>query len=208
MLSPGSTLLIRMILFLRSNSRCFSVVHRLLSREIAQGASIFGVLGPAKGYVYFESDDVHACIVTCGGLCPGLNTVIREIVCGLSHMYGVSKIIGIEARECQFFTLIFEESYARQVYIIGGDGTQKGAAAIFEVIDKSFGFDTAVEEAQRAINAAHVEAGSVENGIGVVKLMGRYSVDMYIRIAVPPCITRYGWYIPVRQGTGTQTAPY
>ncbi|KAK7255087.1 hypothetical protein RIF29_28490 [Crotalaria pallida] len=42
------------------------------------------------------------------------------------------------------------------------------------VIDKSFGFDTAVEEAQRAINAAHVEAESVENGIGVVKLMGRY----------------------------------
>ncbi|CAA2934858.1 ATP-dependent 6-phosphofructokinase 6-like [Olea europaea subsp. europaea] len=85
-----------------------------------------------------------------------------------------------------------------QVYIIGGDGTQKGAAVIYEeirrrnlkvavagipktidndipVIDKSFGFDTAVEEAQRAINAAHVEALSAENGIGVVKLMGRYS---------------------------------
>lgn len=44
-----------------------------------------------------------------------------------------------------------------------------------QVIDKSFGFDTAVEEAQRAINAAHVEAESVENGIGVVKLMGRFS---------------------------------
>ncbi|KAL6959063.1 6-phosphofructokinase [Sarracenia purpurea var. burkii] len=43
------------------------------------------------------------------------------------------------------------------------------------VIDKSFGFDTAVEEAQRAINAAHVEAESAENGVGVVKLMGRYS---------------------------------
>ncbi|GJY27202.1 PAZ domain-containing protein [Tanacetum coccineum] len=43
------------------------------------------------------------------------------------------------------------------------------------VIDKSFGFDTAVEEAQRAINAAHVEAESAENGIGVVKLMGRNS---------------------------------
>lgn len=43
------------------------------------------------------------------------------------------------------------------------------------VIDKSFGFDTAVEEAQRAINAAHVEVNSVENGIGIVKLMGRYS---------------------------------
>lgn len=46
---------------------------------------------------------------------------------------------------------------------------------VIQVIDKSFGFDTAVEEAQRAINAAHVEAESVENGIGVVKLMGRYS---------------------------------
>lgn len=46
---------------------------------------------------------------------------------------------------------------------------------LIQVIDRSFGFDTAVEEAQRAINAAHVEAGSVENGIGVVKLMGRYS---------------------------------
>ena len=44
-----------------------------------------------------------------------------------------------------------------------------------KVIDRSFGFDTAVEEAQRAINAAHVEAESIENGIGVVKLMGRYS---------------------------------
>lgn len=46
---------------------------------------------------------------------------------------------------------------------------------LIQVIDKSFGFDTAVEEAQRAINAAHVEAQSAHNGVGVVKLMGRYS---------------------------------
>ena len=46
---------------------------------------------------------------------------------------------------------------------------------MIQVIDKSFGFDTAVEEAQRAINAAHVEVGSVDNGVGIVKLMGRYS---------------------------------
>ncbi|KAG4931832.1 hypothetical protein JHK87_045834 [Glycine soja] len=45
----------------------------------------------------------------------------------------------------------------------------------FIVIDKSFGFDTAVEEAQGAINFAHVEAESTENGIDIVKLMGRYS---------------------------------
>lgn len=46
---------------------------------------------------------------------------------------------------------------------------------VLQVIDKSFGFDSAVTEAQRAINAAHVEAESIENGIGLVKLMGRYS---------------------------------
>lgn len=46
---------------------------------------------------------------------------------------------------------------------------------LLQIIDKSFGFDTAVEEAQRAINAAHVESESFENCIGLVKLMGRYS---------------------------------
>ncbi|CAI5483758.1 unnamed protein product [Closterium sp. Yama58-4] len=43
-----------------------------------------------------------------------------------------------------------------------------------QIIDRSFGFDTAVEEAQRAINAAHVEAESTRNGVGLVKVMGRY----------------------------------
>lgn len=52
--------------------------------------------------VYFKSDEVHACIVTCGGLCPGLNTVIRELVCGLHHMYGVNKVLGIEVRKQSF----------------------------------------------------------------------------------------------------------
>ncbi|GER40293.1 phosphofructokinase 6 [Striga asiatica] len=193
--------------------------------------------------VYFESDDVHACIVTCGGLCPGLNTVIREIVCGLNHMYGVKRVVGINGGYGGFYsrntialtpntvndihkrggTILgtsrgghntkkivdsIQDRRINQVYIIGGDGTQKGAAVIFEeirrrglkvavagipktidndipVIDKSFGFDSAVEEAERAINAAHVEATSIENGIGVVKLMGRYSgfIAMYATIA-------------------------
>ncbi|XP_054794825.1 ATP-dependent 6-phosphofructokinase 6-like [Prosopis cineraria] len=197
----------------------------------------------ARQRVYFNSDDVHACIVTCGGLCPGLNTVIREIVCGLSYMYGVHKVIGIDGGYKGFYskntvtltpkvvndihkrggtilgtsrgghdkTKIVDSIQDRginQVYIIGGDGTQRGAAVIYEevrqrglkvviagipktidndipVIDKSFGFDTAVEEAQRAINAAHVEASSIENGIGVVKLMGRYSgfIAMYATLA-------------------------
>jgi hypothetical protein len=48
--------------------------------------------------VYFQPDEVNAAIVTCGGLCPGLNTVIRELVCGLYDMYGVTSVVGIEVR--------------------------------------------------------------------------------------------------------------
>ena len=41
--------------------------------------------------------------------------------------------------------------------------------------DKTFGFDTAVEEACKVINCAFTEASSVKNGVGLVKLMGRDS---------------------------------
>ncbi|XP_042062328.1 ATP-dependent 6-phosphofructokinase 6-like isoform X1 [Salvia splendens] len=203
------------------------VVHKDTPRGVH-----FRRAGPRQ-QVYFASDDVLACIVTCGGLCPGLNTVIREIVHSLDYMYGVTKVLGIEGGYRGFYskntinltpklcndihkrggTIIgssrgghdttkivdsVQDRGINQVYIIGGDGTLRGANVIYEeirkrglkvavagipktidndipVIDRSFGFDTAVEEAQRAINAAHVEADSAENGIGMVKLMGRYS---------------------------------
>lgn len=77
-------------------------------------------------------------------------------------------------------------------------GVFSGCSLIYwlkQVIDRSFGFDTAVEEAQRAINAAHVEAESGENGIGVVKVMGRYS-GMYM-LPIPAI------QIPDRKGAGS-----
>ena len=42
-------------------------------------------------------------------------------------------------------------------------------------VQKTFGFETAVAEAHRAIYAAHTEATGARNGIGLVKLMGRDS---------------------------------
>lgn len=42
------------------------------------------------------------------------------------------------------------------------------------MIDRSFGFETAVQEAVQFIEAANVEAEAAEYGIGIVKLMGRY----------------------------------
>lgn len=71
---------------------------------------------------------------------------------------------------------------------------------MFQVIDKSFGFDTAVEEAQRAINAAHVEAVSAENGIGLVKLMGRHSGKFY---EGPICYASNIWYCQLHVSTNS-----
>lgn len=84
------------------------------------------------------------------------------------------------------------------LFVLGGNGTHAGANAIHNecrrrrlkvavvgvpktidndilLMDKTFGFDTAVEEAQRAINSAYIEAHSAYHGIGIVKLMGRSS---------------------------------
>lgn len=49
--------------------------------------------GPKK-HLYFDPQNVKALILTCGGLCPGLNVVIRDIVMCLNYNYGVSEIYG------------------------------------------------------------------------------------------------------------------
>jgi 6-phosphofructokinase 1 len=84
------------------------------------------------------------------------------------------------------------------IFLIGGDGTLRAAHRISEeiarrelkknvivipktidndipLVSRSFGFDTAVEMATDAIRAAHTEALGAPNGIGLVKLMGRYA---------------------------------
>ena len=50
--------------------------------------------GPRE-FRYFDSEAVAA-IVTCGGLCPGLNNVIKELVMSLHTLYGVTKVLGIQ----------------------------------------------------------------------------------------------------------------
>jgi 6-phosphofructokinase 1 len=96
------------------------------------------------------------------------------------------------------------------LFVIGGDGTIRGAMAIaaavaergqkiavvgipktidndIPYIDQSFGFQTAFAEATRSIDAAHVEAKAAPNGVGLVKLMGRHSgfIACYASLAEP-----------------------
>ncbi|MFA5468303.1 MAG: ATP-dependent 6-phosphofructokinase [Sphaerochaetaceae bacterium] len=46
--------------------------------------------------IYFNPPHVHAAIVTCGGICPGLNNVIRAVVRCFWYRYGVRRISGVK----------------------------------------------------------------------------------------------------------------
>src|SRR4051812_21484813 len=53
----------------------------------------FELAGPRER-IFFDPAHTRAAIVTCGGLCPGLNNVIRSIFLELRHRYGVQEVIG------------------------------------------------------------------------------------------------------------------
>ena len=186
--------------------------------------------------IYFDPKKVCAGIVTCGGLCPGLNDVIRSLVMTLWFQYGVKNILGIPFGYCGFLpeygyepiqlnpnlvstihqhggTILgssrggadtvaivdaIEQLNINILFTIGGDGTQHGAYKIYEeatkrgrklavigipktidndlsFIQRSFGFETAVSQAVKVVNAAHTEARGAIHGIGLVKVMGRES---------------------------------
>ena len=55
--------------------------------------SLFEKAGPREK-IYFDPSKLKCGIVTCGGLCPGLNVVIRSIVLALHHHYNVQSILG------------------------------------------------------------------------------------------------------------------
>ena len=186
--------------------------------------------------IFFDPHHTRAAIVTCGGLCPGINDVIRSITMTLFHRYGVNDIFGVKyglrglnpIYKHELIKLTPEivkditsiggsilstsrgpqdplqiiNSLSRSkiciLFCVGGGGTMLAAAKLTDVItennlkisvvcipktidndldliEKSFGFDTAIEKTVEAIRGAHVEAKGAFNGIGLIKIMGRLS---------------------------------
>ena len=217
----------------------------LVIAEIVRGPlgkkdkSLTGLLraGP-RAHTFFDPSITCAAIVTCGGLCPGLNDIIFHLFSTLRNVYGVSKVYGVrggwngfhedtggagiillkpkDVEGIQYLggtvlgtsrggfdaDIIHDKLIKLGVnilFVVGGDGTHRGAGKLSEMfrdqrepvsvvgipktidndvgmIDRSFGFQTAVDEAVRVIRSARTEARSnVPNGIGVVKLMGRHA---------------------------------
>src|SRR6201986_3766096 len=50
--------------------------------------------GGPRQHLYFDPVQTRAAIVTCGGLCPGLNNVIRGLVLELADSYGITEVLG------------------------------------------------------------------------------------------------------------------
>ena len=186
--------------------------------------------------IFHDPAWTRAGIVTCGGLCPGLNNVIKGLVQVLWFDYGVRNIFGIpygyrglnpaygyspiildpdvvdaiqedggtilgSSRGNQDAKVMVDTLMRLNInvlFCIGGDGTLRGAHDIAEeikkrhqpisvigipktidndlnLIDRTFGFETAVLSATDVITSAHNEANGAFNGLGLVKLMGRDS---------------------------------
>jgi 6-phosphofructokinase 1 len=208
-----------------------------LTKNVKAGKEIaaFELAGPREK-IYFDPSKVSCALVTCGGLCPGLNDIVRSIVLELYHGYGVRRIYGIRyglegfipkyghalmdlkpenvlnihamggtllgsSRGHQSIAEIvdsLERMNVSLIFMIGGGGTLIAATKIADeismrglkigivgipktidndiyLIARSFGFDTAVDVATQSIRGAHNEAEGYHMGIGMIKLMGRYS---------------------------------
>lgn len=191
--------------------------------------------GPRRK-IFFDPSKLRCAIVSCGGLCPGINSIVRSVVLALYYNYGVRNIYGIQyglegfissyghdlieltpefvsdiherggtvlgsSRGPQDIGAIVDALERMNVgilFTIGGDGTMTASTRIAEeinkrdlkvsvigipktidndiyLVDRSFGFDTAVDMAVDVIRSAHNEAISVHRGVGLVKLMGRQS---------------------------------
>lgn len=68
-----------------------------INEMIQEGQSLpaFELAGPREN-LYFDPSKVRCDLVTCGGLCPGLNDIIRAIVLELFYGYGVKSIYGFK----------------------------------------------------------------------------------------------------------------
>ena len=99
--------------------------------------------GPRE-MIYFDPVHVNAAICTCGGLCPGLNDVIRAVVNCLWQRYGVHRITGFRfgykgfLNEYSFDTVPLDPDSVDTIHKIGGSilGTSRGGGnRVTDIVD-------------------------------------------------------------------------
>ena len=93
--------------------------------------------------LYFNPEKVTAGIVTCGGLCPGLNNVIRSIFMQMYYQYKVKNIIGFRYgyrgiyRNSDPGPMMLTENDVEHIHYRGGSilGCSRGSSDTVEIVD-------------------------------------------------------------------------
>lgn len=92
--------------------------------------------------IFFDPDEIKAGIVTCGGLCPGLNDVIRSIVLELEQWYRVRKIVGFRygyaglISNSKYQPVILNHEIVDNIHLQGGTilGSSRGNQPVKEIV--------------------------------------------------------------------------
>ncbi|MCP5111577.1 MAG: ATP-dependent 6-phosphofructokinase, partial [bacterium] len=107
--------------------------------------------GP-RSRIYFNPAGLSCGIVTCGGLCPGLNDVIRSIVMTLSFGYGVKRIVGFPygyaglTKSAGAKPLLLNPKAVGNIHEHGGTilGSSRGAQDVAEMVDTLVSWDIGI----------------------------------------------------------------
>ncbi len=103
---------------------------------------LFERAGPRE-HLYFEGAKTKVAIVTCGGLCPGLNNVIRSLYLQLHYHYGVPAVMGIRygysgfSSEATVSPMWLNAEIVNNIHQLGGTllGTSRGPISADIVVD-------------------------------------------------------------------------
>ncbi len=115
-----------------------------INEMIQEGQSLpaFEMAGPREK-LYFDPSKLRCGIVTCGGLCPGLNDIIRAIVLELFYGYGVKNIFGFKYGLQGFIPKYMHDimdlkpEIVANIHEMGGSilGSSRGPQPIDEIVD-------------------------------------------------------------------------
>jgi 6-phosphofructokinase 1 len=115
-----------------------------IMKMVADGIELpaFELAGPREK-LYFDPSKIRCGLVTCGGLCPGLNDIIRAIVLELFYGYGVKNIFGFKYGLQGFIPKYMHDimdlkpETVANIHEMGGSilGSSRGPQPIDEIVD-------------------------------------------------------------------------
>jgi len=141
----------------------------------------FELAGP-RAKLFFDAKQTRAGIVTCGGLCPGLNNVIRSLVLELHYGYGVSEVLGFRGGysgldpACGVEPMQLTPARVDDIHKKGGTvlGTSRGPVDMAEAVDNLIArgvnmlFTLGGDGTQRGANDLYQEARRRGHALSVV----------------------------------------